>query len=134
MLIAAVIESPTDREPELNWAAVVTGLLLLALTLGCALAAAPRWHPARQRLAVGIGAVVAADVLLVRAVPPDSRSLPAALLVAVLLTGVTLLAWDWPGGRPVWRWHASAALAALLGPYAMPLIAIISPRLNPARR
>ena len=36
----------------------------------------------------------------------------------MLLTGVTLLAWDWPGGRPVWRHHALAALAALVGPMA----------------
>ncbi|MGC4894190.1 hypothetical protein [Micromonospora sp. DT31] len=132
VLVAAAIESPTDRETELNWAAVVTSLLLLALTLACALAAAPRWHPARQRLAVGIGAAVTAAVLLVRAVPPDSRILPGVLLVTVLLTGVTLLAWDWPDGRPVWRWHAFAALAALLGPHAMLLIVVIGTTLlNP---
>ncbi|MBM0204073.1 hypothetical protein JNW90_13845 [Micromonospora sp. STR1s_5] len=34
----------------------------------------------------------------------------------MLLTGVTLLAWDWPGGRPIWRHHALAALIALVGP------------------
>ncbi|MGS2616467.1 hypothetical protein ACVCAH_18360 [Micromonospora sp. LZ34] len=126
VLIAAGIESPTDREPELDRAAVLTSLLLLALTLGCALAAAPGWHLARQRLAVGIGAAAAAGVLLVRAVPPGPRILPGMLLGAVLLTGVTLLAWDWPDGRPVRRWHAIAALAALLGPYAMLLIVMIA--------
>ncbi|MGW4500680.1 hypothetical protein ACWENR_18960 [Micromonospora sp. NPDC004336] len=125
VLIAAGIESPTDREPELNPAAVGTSLLLLALTLGCALTAAPGRHPARQRLAVGIGAAAAVAVLLVRAVPPGPRILPGVLLGGVLLTGASLLAWDWPGGRPVWRRHALAALAALLGPYAMLLIVLI---------
>ncbi|MEU7614591.1 hypothetical protein AB0B27_00530 [Micromonospora rifamycinica] len=47
-LVAVLTRSPTDREPELGPAALVTGLLLLALTVAGALAAAPgrgsRWR------------------------------------------------------------------------------------------
>ncbi|MEK8107887.1 hypothetical protein NKG94_28030 [Micromonospora sp. M12] len=34
----------------------------------------------------------------------------------MLLTGVTVLAWDWPSGRPIWWHHALAALVAVVGP------------------
>ncbi|MFF0372007.1 hypothetical protein [Micromonospora sp. NPDC005087] len=118
-LVGAGIESPTDREPELNPAAFATGVLLVTLTIGAALAAAPARTRARCVLAVGLGVAAVSGVGLIRAVPPGPRALPELALGAVLLTGVTLLAWDWPGGRPVWWHHAVAALAALVGPLAM---------------
>lgn len=40
-LVAAGIESPTDREPELNQGALATAALLVVLAVGAALAAAP---------------------------------------------------------------------------------------------
>ncbi|MGQ5264010.1 hypothetical protein ACTWLT_25035 [Micromonospora sp. ZYX-F-536] len=121
-MVAAGIESPTDREPELNPAASATGALLVVLTVGAALAAAPARSRTRWLLAAGLGVAAVSGVGLVRAIPPGPRSLPQLALGAVLLTGVTLLAWDWPGGRPAWRHHALAALAALVGPAAMLLV------------
>ncbi|WP_405426881.1 hypothetical protein [Micromonospora sp. NBC_00617] len=125
-VVAAGIESPTDREPELTPAAFVTGVLLVALTVVVALAAAPARTRGRRLLAVGLGAVAIGGVALVRAVPPGPRILPMIGLGAVLLTGVTLLAWDWPGGRPVWWQHALAGLAALVGPVPMLLVAAVA--------
>ncbi|MET8356328.1 hypothetical protein [Micromonospora sp. NPDC005171] len=115
-LVAAGMESPTDREPELNQGALATGALLVALAVGAALAAAPARTRARVGLAAGLIVAAVIGVGLVRAVAPGERLLPEAALGAVLLTGVTLLAWDWPGGRPIWRHHALAALIALVGP------------------
>ncbi|MCF0091646.1 hypothetical protein [Micromonospora sp. MH99] len=125
-VVAAGIESPTDREPELTPAAFATGVLLVALTVVVALAAAPARTRGRRLLAVGLGAVAIGGVALVRAVPPGPRILPMIALGAVLLTGVTLLAWDWPGGRPAWRQHALAGLAALVGPVPMLLAAAVA--------
>ncbi|SCE77925.1 hypothetical protein GA0070607_1468 [Micromonospora coriariae] len=124
-LVAAGIESPTDREPELNPSAFATGVLLVALTIGAALAAAPARTRARCVLAAGLGVAAVSGVGLIRTIPPGPRALPQLALGAVLLAGVTLLAWDWPGGRPVWRHHALAALAALVGPMAFLLVAAI---------
>ncbi|WP_430500189.1 hypothetical protein ACQRWP_00115 [Micromonospora trifolii] len=115
-LVAAGMESPTDREPELNQGALATAALLVALAVGAALAAAPARTRARVGLAVGLTAVALLGVGLVRATAPGARLLPEVALGAVLLTGVTLLAWDWPGGRPIWWHHALAALLALVGP------------------
>ncbi|MCG5469658.1 hypothetical protein LADH09A_003576 [Micromonospora sp. LAH09] len=115
-LVAAGMESPTDREPELNQGALVTAALLVALAVGAALAAAPARTGARVGLAAGLTVAALLGVGLVRAAAPGERFLPEVGLGAVLLTGVTLLAWDWPGGRPVWRHHALAALIALVGP------------------
>jgi len=115
-LVAAGIESPTDREPELNQGALATAALLVALAVGAALAAAPARTRARVGLAVGLTVVALLGVWLVRAAAPGERLLPEAALGAVLLTGVTLLAWDWPGGRPIWWHHALAALIAFVGP------------------
>ena len=127
VLVAAGIESPTDREPELNPAAFATAVLLAALTVGCALAAAPAPTRARCQLAAGLGAASVLGVGLVRAVPPGGAQLLRLLVLGtVLLTGVTLLAWAWPGGQPVWWRHALAALAALVGPTAMLLVTAIA--------
>ncbi|WP_433552902.1 hypothetical protein ACQP08_05710 [Micromonospora zamorensis] len=124
-LVAAGIESPTDREPELNQGALATAALLAVLAVGAALAAAPARTRARVGLAAGLAVAALVGVGLVRAVAPGTRLLPETALGAVLLTGVTLLAWDWPGGRPIWRHHALAALAALLGPVAFLLATAI---------
>ncbi|WP_433316330.1 hypothetical protein ACQP0U_05515 [Micromonospora sp. CA-269861] len=115
-LVAAGMESPTDREPELNQGALATAALLVALAVGAALAAAPARTRVRVGLAVGLTVVALLGVGLVRATAPGTRLLPEVALGAVLLTGVTLLAWDWPGGRPIWWHHALAALIALVGP------------------
>ncbi|MEU1239932.1 hypothetical protein ABZ388_06190 [Micromonospora parva] len=115
-LVAAAMESPTDREPELNQGALATAALLVAVAVGAGLAAAPARTRARVALAAGVTVAALLGVGLVRAVPPGTRLLPEAALGAVLLTGVTLLAWDWPGGRPVWWHHGVAALLALVGP------------------
>ncbi|MEU7917395.1 hypothetical protein [Micromonospora zamorensis] len=124
-LVAAGIESPTDREPELNQGALATAALLVVLAVGAALAAAPARTRARVGLAAGLAVAALVGVGLVRAVGPGTRLLPETALGAVLLTGVTLLAWDWPGGRPIWRHHALAALAAVLGPVAFLLATAI---------
>ncbi|WBB70703.1 hypothetical protein [Micromonospora sp. WMMD812] len=126
-MVAAGIESPTDREPELNPAAVAAAALLTALALGCALAAAPTPTWPRRWLAVGAGAATLVGIGLLRTVSPeDGRVLPEVLLGAVLLTALTLLAWDWPHGRPDWRRHALAALAALIAPMVMLLAAVLA--------
>ncbi|MGW3891986.1 hypothetical protein ACWD69_25125 [Micromonospora chokoriensis] len=124
--VAAGIESPTDREPELNQGGLATAALLVVLAVGAALAAAPERSRARVGLAAGLAVVCLLGVGLVRAVPPGSRLLPELALWSVLLTGVTVLAWDWPGGRPVWRHHALAALAALVGPLALLLVTAVT--------
>lgn len=115
-LVAAGIESPTDREPELNQGALATAALLVVLAVGAALAAAPARTRARVGLAAGLVVAALLGVGLARAAPPGSRLLPEVALGAVLLTGVTLLAWDWPSGRPIWWHHALAALVAVVGP------------------
>ncbi|MFE9188909.1 hypothetical protein ACFYL6_04785 [Micromonospora sp. NPDC007208] len=115
-LVAAAMESPTDREPELNQGALATAALLVVLAVGAALAAAPARIRARVGLAAGLTVAGLLGVGLVRVAAPGERLLPEVALGAVLLTGVTLLAWDWPGGRPIWWHHALAALIALVGP------------------
>ncbi|MFC0508280.1 hypothetical protein [Micromonospora costi] len=124
-LVAATIESPTDREPELNPAAFTTGALLVVVAVAAALAAAPAATRARCWLAVGLGAAAVLGVGLLRTTAPGTRMLPQLALSAVLLTGVTLLAWDWPGGRPDWGRQGLAALAALVGPTAMMVVAAL---------
>ncbi|MEU7608881.1 hypothetical protein [Micromonospora sp. NPDC049204] len=124
-IVAAGIESPTDREPELNQGALATAALLVVLSVAAALAAAPARPRSRVGLAAGLAVASLLGVGLVRAVAPGTRLLPEMALGAVLLTGVTLLAWDWPGGRPIWRHHALAALAAFVGPFAFLLVTAI---------
>ncbi|MEU7970946.1 hypothetical protein AB0B48_02775 [Micromonospora sp. NPDC049089] len=125
-LVAAGMESPTDREPELHQGALATAALLVALAVGAALAAAPVRTRVRVGLAAGLTVVAVLGVGWVRATAPGTRLLPEAALGAVLLTGVTLLAWDWPGGRPIWRHHALAALIALVGPVVFLVATAIS--------
>ncbi|MFC3504693.1 hypothetical protein ACFOOK_27510 [Micromonospora krabiensis] len=131
-IVAAGIESPTDREPELNTSAFATAALLIVVALGCALAAAPAPTWPRRWAAV---ATVAATLLVVGWVrtiaPEDGRLLPGVLLGGVLLTGVTVVAWDWPDGRPDWGRHGLAAFATLIGPTAMLLAAAVAMMLLP---
>ncbi|MGK5738600.1 hypothetical protein [Micromonospora sp. URMC 103] len=124
-LVAATIESPTDRERELNPGAFATGALLVVVAVAAALAAAPAVTPVRWSLAAVVGAAALVGVGLTRAAPPGNRLLPQLVLGAVLLTGVTLLAWEWPNGRPDWGRHGLAAVAALLGPTAMTIFGVI---------
>ncbi|WP_346536227.1 hypothetical protein [Micromonospora sp. DPT] len=114
-LVAAGLESPTGREPELAPAALTAALLLLATALGCALAAAPTADRARGWWAVALAVVGAAGLAAARLLPPDQRVAALLAVGAVLLTGTTVLSWDWPGGRPRWRRHALVAVGALLG-------------------
>ncbi|MGB2567617.1 hypothetical protein ACPFP2_04070 [Micromonospora citrea] len=143
VLVAVLTESPTDREPELDPAAVATALLLLALAVACGSAAAPasssrgERHPVapgrpdtverrrRQAVAAGLAVVGVAGLLLVRAVAPGQRLTPAAALGTLLLAGVTLLAWDWPGGRPTWWRHGLAALVAAVVPQVLLVVAVV---------
>ncbi|MEV1146483.1 hypothetical protein, partial [Micromonospora sp. NPDC049799] len=92
----------------------------------CALAAAPGTGRDRRGLAAAAAGLAIVGVGVVRMLSPGSRILPAVLLGAVLLTGVTLVAWDRPGGRVEWRWQALAALAALLAPAAMGFLALLT--------
>ncbi|SCG68182.1 hypothetical protein GA0070614_4356 [Micromonospora coxensis] len=137
VLVATLIESPTDREPELDPAALATAGLLLALTVAGALAAAPASpSPGTRRpdgsplpvtaerrrryaVAAGIAVVGLVGLVLVRAVEPGHRLTPAAALGTVLLAGVTLLAWDWPDGRPTWWRHGLATLVAAVLPVGL---------------
>ncbi|MER7442336.1 hypothetical protein [Micromonospora avicenniae] len=133
-LVSAGIESPTDREPELHPAAFGTATLLLVLAVSCALTAAPAPSRARGWLALAVGAVSVLGVLFVRATSPGGGLLPYSLLGGVLLTGVTLLAWDWPGGRPAWSRHGLAALAALIVQPVLLFCAVIIMMMLPIAR
>jgi hypothetical protein len=77
------------------------GALLLAVTLGCAVAAAPDLR-APQRWVVG-GLASAGGAAVLRLIQPGNRLLAMMALGALLLIGVALLSWDWPDGRPDWN-------------------------------
>ncbi|MBW4705080.1 hypothetical protein [Micromonospora sp. RL09-050-HVF-A] len=124
-LVAVLTRSPTGREPALGPATLVTGLLLLTLTVAGALAAAPDRDRARITLAVGSAVVGGIGLPLVRLVGPGDRLVAAALLGAVLLVGVTLLVRPWPGGRPAWWWHARFVPFALVVPSALLFVAVL---------
>ncbi|MFI7606730.1 hypothetical protein ACIBTV_16535 [Micromonospora sp. NPDC049366] len=131
-LVAAGIESPTDREPELNPSAFATAALLAVVALGCAVAAAPIPTWPRRWSAVATATVTFLAIGWVRTVSPvDGRLLPTVLLGGVLLTGLTFVAWDWPYGRPDWGRHALAAFATLVGPMAMLLVAAVAMMMLP---
>ncbi|MEV0811022.1 hypothetical protein [Micromonospora sp. NPDC050200] len=114
-LVAGGLESPTGREPELTPATVTAALLLLAASIGCALAAAPARDRARTWGAVALAVAGAVGLAAGRLLPPGERVVVLLVGGAVLLTGTTLLSWDWPAGRPHWRRHALVAVGALLG-------------------
>ncbi|MGC5661598.1 hypothetical protein ACN261_14510 [Micromonospora sp. WMMD723] len=134
-LTAVLTRSPTGREPALDPAALVTALLLLAVTVVGATAAAPA--RGRRRLAATVGLAVTGGIglLLVRLVGPAGRLVPVALLGAVLLLGVTLLTRPaLPANRyavlvpvvllaPLALWHVALLVSAVLSPGA-PLTAL----------
>ena len=122
--LAAGIESPTDREPELTPAALAVGAILLVVAAGRALAAAtvpgpatPRPALTRARLLVAAGYLLLGGVGLVvlRSVPPGGRFVAMVLLGGLLLAGVAALGWPWAAGGPGWVKLGSAAFGALLG-------------------
>ena len=112
---AACTATPQGNPAELGPAAVVTSLLTGAVAICCALAAGPPSAPARRWWALALAALTALAVWAVRLAPADGRTFPRLVLGTVLITGITLLAWDRPGGRPQWRWHGLAALWAFAG-------------------
>ncbi|RKN49562.1 hypothetical protein [Micromonospora endolithica] len=125
-LVAAVIESPTGREPELTWATVSTALLLVALAAGCALAAAPASGSGRRGSVAALAGLTAVGVVLLR-VPTLGARIPLAILLgAALLIGITFVAWDRPGGGPEWRWHALGGLGAVVGAPTMLFLAVLA--------
>ncbi|WP_212817875.1 hypothetical protein [Polymorphospora rubra] len=116
--LAAMIESPTDTEPALTPAALVVSGILLALTVGAALAAGlavpdgtDAATPARLALAVTVLALGAAGLAWTRLVEPHERA-PSLLLGIMLLAGLSLLSAHWPAGRPAW--DAQGATIAVL--------------------
>ncbi|WP_422753172.1 hypothetical protein [Micromonospora sp. WMMD708] len=134
-LTAVLTRSPTGREPALDPAALVTALLLLAVTVVGAAAAAPARGRRRLAAAVGLAVTGGIGLPLVRLVGPAGRLVPAALLGAVLLLGVTLLTRPaLPAGRyvvlvpvgllaPLALWHVALLVSAALSP-GTPLTAL----------
>ncbi|RQW84032.1 hypothetical protein [Micromonospora globispora] len=121
-VFGAGVESPTDREPQLTWAGLTTGVLMLALTLSCALAAAGSVTGARRWLTAGLAMAGLAGLTATRLLPPDPRVLPMWATAVLLLTGITLLAWDHPDGRPHWGRHVLAGVSIAVG---LPVLVII---------
>ena len=121
-VFGAGVESPTDREPQLTWAGLTTGVLMLALTLSCALAAAGSATRARRWLTAGLALAGLAGLTATRLLPPDPRVLPMWATAVLLLTGITLLAWDHVDGRPRWGRHVLAAVSIAVG---LPVLVII---------
>ncbi|MEH1053712.1 hypothetical protein V6U89_00625 [Micromonospora sp. CPCC 206171] len=115
VVVAGALRSPTDREPELTSACLAAAGLSLAASVGCALAAASAPGRERRWWAFGLALAGAAGLAVGRLLPPGHRWWPVLALGVVLLTGTTLVSWDRPGGRPLWRRHAMAAVAMLLG-------------------
>ncbi len=134
-LTAVLTRSPTGREPALDPAALVTALLLLAVTVTGAAAAAPARGRRRLTAATGVAVTGGIGLPLVRLVGPADRLVPAALLGAVLLLGVTLLTRPaLPARRylvlgavallaPAVLWHVASLVSAVLSPGA-PLTAL----------
>ncbi|MGC1209773.1 MAG: hypothetical protein WA890_00685 [Micromonospora sp.] len=119
-VFGAGVESPTDREPELTWAGLTTGVLMLALS--CALAAAGSVTRARRWLTAVLPVAGLAALTATRLLPPDPRVLAMWATAVLLLTGITLLAWDHPDGRPRWGRHVLAAVSIAVG---LPVLVII---------
>ena len=105
--LAAGIES-ADTESALAPAALVTGVLLVVMAVGCAVAAAPRRSP--RRLAVAGAVAVAASgavALLVFDAGPETLSYVGA--GGLLLGGVAVLVCPWKPGMAI------AAIGMLVG-------------------
>ncbi|SBT52556.1 hypothetical protein [Micromonospora auratinigra] len=114
-VLGAAVESPTDREPQLRWAGLGTGLLLFALALAAALAAAPALDRSRRRWAVAMALVGVAVVTGIRLTPNDA-ALPALLAGGVVLvTGLVALAGARPAQTPAGRWYPLVAVLTAVG-------------------
>ncbi|MBO4164061.1 hypothetical protein [Micromonospora antibiotica] len=124
-LVAVLTRSPTDREPALGPATLVTGLLLLTLTVAGALAAVSGRGRARSAAGCALAAVGGVGLLLVRLVGPADRLLPAAVLGAVLLVGVTSLTRPGPDAVPAWRRYAVLVPVTLVAPLALWYVALL---------
>ncbi|MBY8872377.1 hypothetical protein K7640_11055 [Micromonospora sp. PLK6-60] len=123
LVVTAQLGDPGGRAADLAPAAYVTGALLLAVTVGCALAAAP--SPDRVRPALALAGVGALGFWLARLAPAGGL-LVAALLGAVVLTGVTVLAWDRAAEGSRWKRSALVAFGTLLGvPVLLVLAALV---------
>jgi hypothetical protein len=112
--VAVGIESPSDSEAALTPSALGLGALLMVLALGCATAAAPALTRVRLLAAVAAGAVAGAWMVWARAVQPGHRVVPLLVLTALLLTGVALLAWEWPTQRRMWALYALVPTGTLV--------------------
>jgi hypothetical protein len=109
------VESPSDSEAALNPSALGLGGLLLFAALGCALFAALALTRDRLLIAAAIGAAAAVGMVWARAVPPGQRVGPLLGLTVLLMTGVTLLALDWPAERRSWAFFALVPVGMLVG-------------------
>jgi hypothetical protein len=107
--LAAGIESSSDTDPAaLEPAALVTGLLLVAMAVGCAVAAAPR--PSPRRLAVaGAVAVVASDAVALLVFETGPQILLYVVAGGLLLAGVATVVCPWKPGMAI------AAICMLVG-------------------
>ncbi|MFR9778900.1 hypothetical protein ACL02O_22970 [Micromonospora sp. MS34] len=113
--LGAAVESPTDREPQLRWAGVGTGALMLALACGCALAATAGSARPRAGLAAGLASIGAVTVVGVRLTPPDQAIRAVWAGGVLLVTAVAVLADARPEGRSVVSWYAGVAAVTGVG-------------------
>ncbi|MGR6317588.1 hypothetical protein Q2K19_04985 [Micromonospora soli] len=114
-VLGAAVTSPTDREPQLVWAGLGTGLLMLALAIGAALAAVPASARSRARPAAGLAVLGAATVIGIRLTPPDAAPLTLWAGGVLLVTGVAALARARPPGRSEPAWYAGVAGVTAVG-------------------
>ena len=110
--LAGGVQSPTDTEAALAPSALVLGGLLAGVALSCALSAAPRVTTGRVLVTAALALTIAGGLLLVRTLQPDSagRVLTQVGLAAVLLTGIAVVAGDWPGRARDWSRYLLVAL------------------------
>ncbi|MFK3980048.1 hypothetical protein ACI2K4_06655 [Micromonospora sp. NPDC050397] len=113
--VTAGIESPTDTEATLTPSTLVVAALLLAVAVGCAAAAAPPPLARRRWALVVLVCLGGAAAVALRLIQPGERSLVGVLVCGLLVAGVALMSWDWPGGRPSPARHALVGLGALVG-------------------
>ncbi|MFC6020904.1 hypothetical protein ACFP2T_32630 [Plantactinospora solaniradicis] len=113
--LAAAIESPTDTESALTPSAVIVGVLLVATTVGAALALVPAGSTGYRIGAGTLAALGGAGVIAVRQFAPPGQLVPMMLLATVLIGGVSLLTSASSGRRPRWRRQVPVFLAVLVG-------------------
>ncbi|GIJ63469.1 hypothetical protein Vau01_109850 [Virgisporangium aurantiacum] len=107
--LAAGIESPSETDPAaLDAAALVTGVLLVVMAFGCAVAAAPRRSPRRLAVA-GAAAVAASGAVALRVVETGPQILLYVAAGGLLLAGVAAVVCPWKPGTAI------AAIGMLVG-------------------